>query len=1047
MTKATDNDELPDIDAGSNSENDQMRNMTFISTNSRSLQPKIQSLCDYFNELELSFAALTETWLRDSQATNNLITDLKQRNGLEAIMRHRNLPKTSNSGGGVALIYDPNKITFKSIQLKKSNHEVVAALGKIPGSRRKIAVYVVYVPPRTRVAGFKALTKIITDSVHKMKAECNPYILITGDFNRRTPTGMIVEFPDIEHIDTEATRLGAALDIICTNLQDTCIRIMDPLETQSGKKSDHLVLYTECNVAKVDNFTKRTHSFYRKTIEGEQGFTKDLLAIDWDRVLPRGFSPTQMVENFNYIMDQLKDRHFELVRRTTKSTDAPWITQRIKDMIEKRKRIFKRHKKNDAWKKQKQAIQKAICESKKNYLNKTIEKLTEKGGNKTPYVAIKNLRSYDRPRMWDVRDIDPGKTDSELAEDMGTFFSSISDEFRPLDPSDLPDSYEKPMAPLQEYEVSAKIKHMKKPKSMTRGDLFPSLVERASDLLAIPLTRIYNNIIKTKIWPAQWQEEIVTVIPKSRNASTYGECRNLSCTPLFSKAMESFMMEKINGEVGKDPLQYGGLKGSGTEHMLVQAWNNITRSLEEENTSVSLISIDFAKAFNRMGHQACLSAYKKKGASLDSLGLIYAFLSGRTMRIKVGSVLSSPRPIKGGSPQGSVSANALFCATIQFLQEGEIEVPISGGNQRIGDSFGTIDVGNLQNSIVGEGWCCPFTENGRESLENSIPDPNPDPVGSPFLPGLNSTTLSQAQSPKQRVWRIKERMPFDTTDDTPSMPTHSMMVDALGSPKGQQEFWNLRYIDDGLGGETLGNSLGVTTFSTKKEQRLIHSSQCEDFLKLTLQNAKEIGMKINTEKTKLLCISPARHSDIECYINLEQGRILGSDRLKMLGFVFGNKPNADSHVEHICSKFYARLWTIRNLKSAGLECEGLVKLYTEYIRPTIEYASVVYGPILTKEGTLRIEKLQERALRTIYASSASYPRLLERSGIEKLATRRQKSIERFALKNRNNENWFLRREEDDRLRSRETYNIERAKTNRHFYGHLNIMRRFLNSLS
>ena len=138
-------------------------------------------------------------------------------------------------------------------------------------------------------------------------------------------------------------------------------------------------------------------------------------------------------------------------------------------------------------------------------------------------------------------------------------------------------------------------------------------------------------------------------------------------------------------------------------------------------------------------------------------------------------------------------------------------------------------------------------------------------------------------------------------------------------------------------------------------------------------------MKINTEKTKLLCISAARHSDVGCFINLEQEKILSGDRLKMLGFVFGQKPNADSHVEHVCSKFYARLWTIRNLKSAGMDSEGLVKLYTEYIRPTVEYASVVYGPILSKEGNIKIEKLQERALRTCLLYTSPSPRDRQKS--------------------------------------------------------------------
>ena len=103
------------------------------------------------------------------------------------------------------------------------------------------------------------------------------------------------------------------------------------------------------------------------------------------------------------------------------------------------------------------------------------------------------------------------------------------------------------------------------------------------------------------------------------------------------------MMVKIQAEIPPDPLQYGGLKKCGTDLMLVQAWHNIIRGLEDNRGSINLISVDFAKAFNRMGHQACLKAYGKQGASSDTLKL----LRGRSMRIKVGNKLSQPKLIKG----------------------------------------------------------------------------------------------------------------------------------------------------------------------------------------------------------------------------------------------------------------------------------------------------------------------------------------------------------------------------------------------------------------
>ena len=129
--------------------------------------------------------------------------------------------------------------------------------------------------------------------------------------------------------------------------------------------------------------------------------------------------------------------------------------------------------------------------------------------------------------------------------------------------------------------MSKRLKEAKKPKSKVSGDLFPQLVEKFCDLLAIPLTKIFNLIMWTYHWPSQWKLETVTVIPKNNAAASYEECRNLSCTPLFSKICETYMMERINSEVKIDPKQYGGLKECGVEHLLTQSWDNILNGLED----------------------------------------------------------------------------------------------------------------------------------------------------------------------------------------------------------------------------------------------------------------------------------------------------------------------------------------------------------------------------------------------------------------------------------------------------------------------------------
>ena len=108
------------------------------------------------------------------------------------------------------------------------------------------------------------------------------------------------------------------------------------------------------------------------------------------------------------------------------------------------------------------------------------------------------------------------------------------------------------------------------------------------------------------------------------------------------------MVEQIAEELSLERTQYGGIRGSGTEHFLMDTWENVLQTLEEGCSSVAMISLDYAKAFNRMCHILCLNAFKRKGASTQTLELIGSFLVNQTMCVRHNGETSSARPIPGG---------------------------------------------------------------------------------------------------------------------------------------------------------------------------------------------------------------------------------------------------------------------------------------------------------------------------------------------------------------------------------------------------------------
>ena len=146
------------------------------------------------------------------------------------------------------------------------------------------------------------------------------------------------------------------------------------------------------------------------------------------------------------------------------------------------------------------------------------------------------------------------------------------------------------------------------------------------------------------------------------------------------------MLDQILEEIDLSDKQYGGRKQCGTEHFIIEAWEKILYTLEDNKSSVNLVSLDYAKAFNRMSHQRCLQAFAQKGVSGHTVRFIASFLVGRQMCVRLDGTTFKTRPIPGGSPQGCVSANVLFCVAIEGLDEGEYESDDEEHNRAVNES-------------------------------------------------------------------------------------------------------------------------------------------------------------------------------------------------------------------------------------------------------------------------------------------------------------------------------------------------------------------------
>ena len=250
---------------------------------------------------------------------------------------------------------------------------------------------------------------------------------------------------------------------------------------------------------------------------------------------------TQMLHDT--IMDVLS-KHLPLKHRKICSTDAPWLDEPTRKMIQRRQDIYEDRGREKDWHEVKAITTQMVEDRKTKYYAKECAKLTEQGSHTTPYKVLRNIAEKERSPTWTIREVRPKLDEAAQAEKAAYFFAGISQHFPPLDMDSLPvvakDRY---VQDVRMTDVVSRLVHMRKPKSLISTDIPSRLVNSVAHTIAAPLTQIINCVRRGEQWPKLWKIEEVTVIPKGSWPTTYEDCRNISCTSIFSKLCETYLLE------------------------------------------------------------------------------------------------------------------------------------------------------------------------------------------------------------------------------------------------------------------------------------------------------------------------------------------------------------------------------------------------------------------------------------------------------------------------------------------------------------------------
>ena len=161
-------------------------------------------------------------------------------------------------------------------------------------------------------------------------------------------------------------------------------------------------------------------------------------------------------------------------------------------------------------------------------------------------------------------------------------------------------------------------------------------------------------------------------MPVHKNGDVYdiSNYRPISLLPLISKVFEKIVGQKLTDHLETQGLlntaQHGFRRCRSCETALLRL-SSLLFDTRRSKQWLSIVTIDFSKAFDTLNHQVLLDSQAQCHISSSLLNWFTSYLSDRMQQVKYGGTLSDSRSLPSGVLKGSVLGPTMFNVFINSL--------------------------------------------------------------------------------------------------------------------------------------------------------------------------------------------------------------------------------------------------------------------------------------------------------------------------------------------------------------------------------------------